>query len=330
MFVRNGCANLQLDLQAFVRRDRVRETFARASFFIADSCIALRWIMMKEHQLLRARGRRQLRRFIKRRMPPTDFRPAGPRSARIFFRRVLPVINKDVDLIGQLQELRIDDGVVLGIGRIDDALAAMLHAIRPHAIRMIAAAGADLGHRSVARIDLEDLPFKQIVERHLRAHVGEMNGKARMVHLTRERFFERARDVVAAIQVNRISGDERRIEERKALNVIPMHVAEEDVRGERHLLEKLLAQQPKAGAAVENQEQLAGAHFDAAGVASDFDGVGAGRRNAAAYSPERDPHVASRLSPSRFECERTQPRFVNRFAQSRPKYDANAKKVQCR
>ena len=64
---------------------------------------------------------------------------------------------------------------------------------------------------------------------HLSAHLGQVDREARMVHLAGERLLERARDVVAAVEVDDVARDERGIEEREALDVVPVHVAEEEM-----------------------------------------------------------------------------------------------------
>ena len=77
-----------------------------------------------------------------------------------------------------------------------------------------------------------------------------------MVDLPGEGLLERARDVVAAVQVDGVAAHERRVEEGEALDVVPVHVAEEDVRLERHLGRQLLAEEPKPRAAVQDQDGL--------------------------------------------------------------------------
>jgi hypothetical protein len=87
-----------------------------------------------------------------------------------------------------------------------------------------------------------------------------------------------------------VARHERRVEEREALDVVPVNVAEEHVRSDGHLGQQLLAEQAKPGAAVEDEDGLAGAHFDTAGVAPDLHRARPGRGDAPADSPEGDVH----------------------------------------
>src|ERR1700690_1260067 len=52
---------------------------------------------------------------------------------------------------------------------------------------------------------------------------------------------------------------------------VPVHVREEQMRGDRHLLEKLLAETAQTGAAVEDHELLRDAKLDAARIAANLD-----------------------------------------------------------
>jgi DUF218 domain len=72
--------------------------------------------------------------------------------------------------------------------------------------------------------------------------------------------------------------------------VIPVHVAEKNVRRERHLFQKFLAEQTQTRAAVEYDERFSGTQLDTACIAADFDGSRAGGRDAAANPPKRDLH----------------------------------------
>ena len=166
----------------------------------------------------------------------------------------------------------------------------MIDAIRPDAVGVIAPRRRDDGLGPVAGIELERDVLDDVVKMHLRAHVREMDREARVVHLARERLLEGARHVVAAVEVDDVPRHERGIEEREALDVIPVHVAEEEMRSDRHVLQQRLAEEAQARAAVEDEEELARPHFHAARVAADADGVRSRARDAAPDAPKGDPH----------------------------------------
>src|SRR5579871_5545450 len=78
-----------------------------------------------------------------------------------------------------------------------------------------------------------------------------------------------------------------RAKERDALDVVPVEVRNEDVREQRLVLEfalELVPEDPEPGAAIEDVEVVAEAHFDAGGVASVAQVLGLGRGRRPAHS----------------------------------------------
>src|SRR5687767_5901545 len=90
---------------------------------------------------------------------------------------------------------------------------------------------------------------------------------------------------------------ERRVEERKPLDVVPVHVAEEEMRRERHLLQHALAEETESRAPIEDEHGLPRAHLDAARVASDTDRIWSRGRDAPADTPKGDAHLPPFRSP---------------------------------
>jgi hypothetical protein len=72
-----------------------------------------------------------------------------------------------------------------------------------------------------------------------------------------------------AVHVDRISGHERWGKERKALDVVPVHVAKKEVHLHRQLAEELLAEATESRTAVKHEDAVAAANFHAARVAAD-------------------------------------------------------------
>src|SRR5438270_3383215 len=84
-----------------------------------------------------------------------------------------------------------------------------------------------------------------------------------------------------------------RTKKRHALNVVPMKMGNENMRGKRPLGEfalQFMSQYAKAGAAIEDVDLISDAHFYARGVApvTQVLGLRSGRR--AAHSPKLDAH----------------------------------------
>src|SRR6266850_2116135 len=103
---------------------------------------------------------------------------------------------------------------------------------------------------------------------------------------------------VTGVQTCALPIYERGDEERKALDVVPVGVADEEVQVERRLqrLREAQAELARAGPAVEHDHgAVRPADFRARRVAAVARGAVAGRGDRAASTPEPDVHDASRL-----------------------------------
>ncbi len=224
--------------------------------------------------------------------------------AQVFLGQVHGVVDQDVRIRRQRAKLGIHDGVVLGVGCIDDRVAVVIDAIGKDAIGVIAPGILDADFLVFAQLD--HLSFLQIMKAHLSAHIGEVDREARIVHLASEGLLEGMGDVIAAVHVKAIALDERGREKGKALDVIPMHVAEKDMGDHRTLIRQALSEQAHAGAAVQDDQGLAAPHLDTARVPSDLDCVRTRNRDASTNTPEFDEHsgpllilgTAARAAPS--------------------------------
>jgi hypothetical protein len=201
----------------------------------------------------------------------------------IFFGGVHRVENEHVRALGETSQLGINDCVVLGIGDVHDRFAFVLDTVGVDAVGMVAPC---VRYTHVLLFpNRDDFTFVKVTERHLRAHLGQMHGKARVVHLARERFFECARDVVTTEKMDDVLADKRRRKERKALDVVPMHMAKEKPRFDGHLGKQTLAQQPQSRAAIQNDQCVAGPNLIAARIAAILNRIGSGRGDASADTP---------------------------------------------
>lgn len=294
MASRAGFSRLNLDAQPFVRRDDFGKQRACPRLLVANGRVGLTGVVMEKDQLARATRLRQLCCLFEGAVAPTLLGGDTGRSF-VLLRGVLRVVDQQVGTARELQEPVVDPPfVVLGVGRVDYGLAALIDAEREDPLRMIASRVRHENSAARAVIDLHRLGIAQVAKRHPRAHRSQVDWEVRMVHLTCEGLFERSRHVVAAIQVEHVARHERGLEERETLDVVPVHVAEEHVSFERHLAKELLPEESQPRAAVEDEDGLAGPHLDAAGVSSDLGSARPRCGNAAANSPEGDLHPALR------------------------------------
>jgi len=118
-------------------------------------------------------------------------------------------------------------------------------------------------------------------------------GKVRRRHLIRKNLFQVADAAGALKQKPVLRIGIQRPEERHALNVVPMKMRNENVRGKRTVAEfalQLPAEHAKAGAAIEDVNAVADAYFDAGGVPSIAHVFGLWSGCGTPYSPELNPH----------------------------------------
>ena len=279
-FERRVCS--EFDDQAFASGDGVGEDFAGAFFFLAHHGIGLARIVVMQDQLLDVGGMGEFASGDKRCMSPSSLWSTTD-LARIFFGGVHRVENEDVGTLGEATQFRIDDGVVLGVGDIHDRLALVVDAIGIHTVGVISSRIRD--PNILVFPDGNYFAFVKVTERHLRAHLGEVHREARVVHLARERFLERARDIVTTKKMDDVLADKRRCKERKALDVVPVHVTEKQPCFDGHLGEQTLAQKAQSCASIQNDQCVAGPNFIAAGIAAILNRIGSGRGDASSDTP---------------------------------------------
>src|SRR5271155_1186285 len=127
----------------------------------------------------------------------------------------------------------------------------------------------------------------------MRLHLIDFHGKVRRRHLIAQDLFQAASAVGALKKEPVLRVGIQRTEKRHALNVVPVKVRNEDVRGKRlfpKLTLQLLAEHAESRTAIEDVDALTDTHLHAGGIASIAHvlGLWSGRRTANA--PELDPH----------------------------------------
>ena len=127
----------------------------------------------------------------------------------------------------------------------------------------------------------------------LRRELRELDREVGVLHLSGHHLGERAAAAPRRVDHEPRGRREERGEEREALDVVPVGVAQQERRGERPRARagEGGAERADAGAAVEHEPgAAAGRHLDARRVAAEVRGAGAGRRDGPARAPEADVH----------------------------------------
>ncbi len=254
----------------------------------------MRRVVVEEDELLHPASHRQVHGVLHRAVSPAA--PGG-----ILAVGILRVVNEQVDagderemplLAGMHEAMRLPARRVLPpeglvVGDVRDADLAGVQAIAEGRRGVV----DHLRGRAIGPHAEPLLP--QLLEGDLRAQLVELDGKVRVLHLPRERALQRAIDAARAVDAEPAAGDVGGEEERKALNVVPMGVADEDVhrRQGRPAGEEVETQGAGAGAAIEEDDgPVVGAHLHAARVAAVERRAPPRSRNGAAGAPEADQH----------------------------------------
>ena len=142
------------------------------------------------------------------------------------------------------------------------------------------------GHLHAPRLEAlarDDLPELQL-DRHLIHRQREVDG----VHLVGEGALERLHRPLRTDHRQSRAAHEVGTEEREALDVVPVRVADQEVRVDR--AGELVAELADARSAVDDDQlTVVGADLDAGGVAAVAQRVTAGGRAGASRPPELDP-----------------------------------------
>jgi hypothetical protein len=256
----------------------------RADLDPVERGIAVRGIVMEQHQLAGARLPGNVHRVLDRAVAPMAFRS-------VFLVRVLRVVDEHVDAVAQLEHLLRHVVVrVLGatartvVGDVRDRDAVPVHTESERR--------TDVTHP--ARPNLRDTDREVVVARVVKTHVArELRGRDREVrrpHHCGEHVAERPVGLTRPVHVETRRLAVQRREERQPLHVVPVQVREQD-----RAVEVALAMQAvraESGAEVEDDRVRAlGLEGDTRGVSA-VPGVGltrAGRGSAYTVEADADP-----------------------------------------
>ena len=253
--------------------------------------VVVRRIVVEERHATRPGLHRDVDRVFHRGVTP-------PHALAILLLAVLRVVDDEVRVLHERD-------VPLVAGMVQDAVLRLPERLM---VRDVGEGGAVAGdpvrdrRRGVIQVlrldqhvaDAEEA-FLELGEVDARAQIAQLDGEVRVLHLPGHRFLEALLKAERRVDVELDAGNEGRNEERKALDVIPMGMADEKVQKYRWL-QGLCEVQPeltRAGATVEHDDgPVRRANFCARGVAAIARRAIARRGDGATGTPEPDVHSA--------------------------------------
>ena len=293
--VRRGAAAADLEREPFPSREHVQRLASAAHVGASHRLhplhhrVVVRRIVVEEHQALDAGGQRDVDRVLDAAVAPADL-------VAVLRVGVLGVVDdevralqeRDVALVTRmLRDAPRGVPERLVVGRVGDGRAVAGHAV------------GDRGRGVVQELRLDqhaadaEEPLVELREVDARAQVAHLDREVRVLHLAGHRLLEPALETDRRVDVQLGARQERGDEERKALDVIPVGVADEEVepKGLGHRLDQMQAELAGAGAAIEDDHgAVGGPYLDARGVSPEARGVRPRRGDRSTRSPEANLH----------------------------------------
>jgi hypothetical protein len=252
--------------------------------------IVVRRVVVEEGQALHAGGERDVGRVLDRGVAPAE-------PVRVLLLRVLRVVD---DQVGPAHEgdvplvARVVQDAVLGlperlvIGDVRDGGPGASHPVGDGRGGVVQVLGLD------QHVADPEKALLQLGEVDPRAQVSQLDREVGVLHLPGHRLLEALLEPERRVHVELGPGQERGDEERKALDVIPMGVADEQVQahGGGEGPDQMEPQLARAGAAVQHDDRaVLGPHLHARRVAAVSGGALARRSYRAPGAPEPYVHV---------------------------------------
>ena len=257
----------------------------RDHFQTSHSRVVMRGVVMKQRQAAASRGQRHVGRVLHRAVPPTDL-------AGVLLIAVLGVMD---DEVRPLQECHMPliARMMEPPGR---RLPVRLMVRHVGQRRLMTGDAVGQRRRSVIQVlrlhehltDAEK-PFIQFREMNAAPEVVQPHGEVGVLHLPGNGVLHAAMEAGVGVDVQLGVGVESRTEERKALDVVPMGMPDEEVDAEGlgRGLQEVMAQLPGACPAVQDDDRaVIGPDFHARGVTAILGSALARHGNGPAGSPE--------------------------------------------
>ncbi len=160
---------------------------------------------------------------------PTFERPPSP---AVLLRGVLRVVDEHVGALRERPQRRVDAGVVLGVGRVDDAAPVVVDAVREHAARVVELRRPARGRRPPQNVSPGRASRTAICRAELvRGARGSSARSSACASTSRSPRARRALPTIGSFVRRQV----RRHEERQALDVVPVQVRQEHRRVDRPL-----------------------------------------------------------------------------------------------
>ncbi len=293
--VGHGAAPAHLQLEPFPGGEHLQRLAApvdvgpRHRLHLLHHRVVVRRIVVEEDEALDPGGQRDVDRVLEAAVAPAHLVAVfGVGVLGIVDHEVRALQEGDVALVTRVLRdapRRVPEGLV--VGRVGDRRAVAGHAVRD-------------GRRGVIqelRLDEHapdaEKPLVQLREVDARAQVAHLDREVRVLHLPGHGLLEAALKADRRVDVQLGARQERGDEEGKALDMVPVGVADEQVQANRlrHRLRQVQAELAGAGAAVEDDHRsVGGADLDAGGVTPEARGVRSGRRDRSTRSPKANLH----------------------------------------
>src|SRR5436309_7306354 len=245
--------------------------------------------MMEEDEAHHARRLRDVHRVLQGAVSPTDLAPVLLLGVlRVVDHEVGAAHERDVTLVARVLRnpaWQAPERLVVGhVGERRPAARQPVPDRRPGVVQVLRL----YAHLSDAEEALVEL---RVVD--TAPQLAELDGEVRVLHLPGHRLLEAPLEAARRVDVQLGPGQERGDEEREALDVVPMGVADEEVESHRlgHRPNEVEPEPADAGAAVEDDDgPVGGAYLGARRVAAVDGGRGSRRGDGSSRAPESDLH----------------------------------------
>src|SRR5215213_8681173 len=207
-------------------------------------------------------------------------------AIRVFGLREHAVEDHEIRVADEGGKARIGPGIaVLHVADVADAAAPMAQAKPGGATRMV----QEMGFDPCSVVERDRLARPEAVILETGRKLAEADRKQRRREEPPQGLHGALAVQMAAIGADHaLPGEQGRLEERKAADVVEMEVAEEDVDLFGGILPEFAAQGGEAGSRIENEETLAASDLDTRRVRPEFDELRTGCAGRASNAPEPD------------------------------------------
>src|SRR5208337_1905944 len=250
---------------------------------LVDDGVGVVGIVVEEDEFLRAALHYHVDGFA-----PVTVSPAAA-VGFVFLGKILCIVDEHVRAFSQFADSFVEVGIAgLVVGGVDEDSVFGFEAEAHASLRMVEPRGLHLD--AVFKRDASTLDVAKIAARF---HLADIHREIGRGHLIGQDLFEAAHPAGALEEEAALRICIQRAEEWHALNMVPMKVRNEDVRGKGAVAElalQLLTEHAESGAAVKDVDAVTESHFNAGGVAPIAHVLGLWSWRGTTHAPELNPH----------------------------------------